>query len=108
MGLMQSGVMKGAGLVMIGGAVRDEASPVVKGLTIVLREHGGTLLHLDEDERPPDVIGKGRAPTILSRLADAVLGCASHIQRSSVTKGLKESIEENLGLAFLVPLYVET
>src|SRR5208283_2983650 len=84
------------------GAVGDEAGPVIEGLAVVFLEGLAALLHFDEHDGFPDVIGEGGAAAVLAGFAEAELGEAADVQTAGLAKGLKETIQKDLGLAFFV------
>ena len=83
-------------------AVGDEADPVVERLPVVLGQVGPALLHLDQDDGFPDVVGEGGAAAVFGGLADAHLGGAADVEGALLAEGLEEAVEEDLGLALLV------
>jgi len=60
------------------------------------------LFHFDEHDGLPDVIGKAGAATVLCGLTDAKSGGTAHVQAAGQTESLEKTVEEYLGLAFLV------
>jgi hypothetical protein len=82
--------------------VGDEADPVVERLAVVLRQVCAALLHLDEHDGLPDVVGEAGAAAVLGRLADAHLGGAADVEGALLAEGLEEAVEEDLRLALLV------
>jgi hypothetical protein len=50
----------------------------------------------------PDVISEGGATAVLVGFAEAEFGGAADIQTTGLAKGLKETIQKYLGLAFFV------
>jgi hypothetical protein len=58
------------------------------------------LLHLDEHARLPDQVGEG-GPTV-APARDALLQRRAGLAHATVTKGTKETVEEDLRLALLV------
>lgn len=60
------------------------------------------LLHFDEHDGFPDVIGEGGAAAVLVGFADAELGRTADVKTAGLTKRLEEAVEEDLRLAFFV------
>jgi hypothetical protein len=73
----------------IAGAIGDEARPVVEGLLVVLAQVDAALLHFDEDNRLPDIVGEGGAAAVFGGFLDAKLRPAADIQRAFLTEGLE-------------------
>ena len=89
----QHGVARAAG---------DEAGPVVERLAVVLGEVDAALLHFDEHDGLPDVVGEAGATAVLGGLADPAFGLAADIERAGVAEGDHEVVDEDLRLAFFV------
>jgi hypothetical protein len=83
-------------------AVGDEADPVIESLAEMLGEVGAALLHLDDDDRLPDVIGERGAAAVFAGFADAQLGGAPDFERSLLAEGAEEAVEKYLGFALFI------
>ena len=62
------------------GPIGREPNPVIKRLPKMPAEILATLLHLDQDDRLPNVVGKRDSTAVFFRLADAILRLAADIQ----------------------------
>jgi hypothetical protein len=60
------------------------------------------LFHFDEHDGFPNIIGEGGAAAVLVGFAEAEFGGAADIQTAGLAKGLEETIQKDLGLAFFV------
>jgi len=65
-------------------------------------EVGAALLHLDENDGPPDTIGEGRAAAVFGRLLESELRLAAGFQETLLRKGPEEAVEKDLGFAFFI------
>jgi hypothetical protein len=72
----------------------------------VRAEVGPALLHLDEDEGLPDLIGESGAAAVFFGLANAELGFAADFEEAALAEGTEEAVEEVLRLALFVTRHV--
>ncbi len=82
------------------GTIGGEADPVVEGLAVVADEVGTAFFHFDQDNGFIDEIGQGGAAVVL--LFDAHFERRARFPDAFEIEGLKEAVEEDLGLAFFV------
>ena len=68
---------------------------------MLLKLHAA-LLHLDQHDWFPDVIGKRHAASVFAGFADAELRDAAYVETAGLIKGLEEPVEEDLGLSLFV------
>lgn len=64
------------------------------------------LFHFDQDVGLPDAVGEAGAAAVFAGFFDAELGRAAGLEQAVVPERLEEAVEEDLGLAFFVPLDV--
>jgi hypothetical protein len=74
----------------------------MKWITHSLHRLTGANSNVDGRIGRLNVIGKCRAAAVFIRLADAEFWMTTDIERTGLTKGLKETVEKDLGL----PLFV--
>jgi hypothetical protein len=84
-------------------AVGDEANPVIERLAVMLAQVRAALLHLDQDDGLPDVVGETGPAAIFGCLANAKLGSTTDVEGTFLAEGAKEVVEEDLSFAFFVP-----
>ncbi len=60
------------------------------------------LLHLDQDDRLPHVVGKRRSAAIFLRLANAVFRLPANVERPLLAKRLKQPIQKDMSLTLFV------
>src|SRR5690348_13452422 len=65
----------------------------------MLRQVRAALLHFDEDDGLPDVVGEAGAAAVFGGLTDAHLGGAAEVERALLAEGAEEAVEEDLALA---------
>ena len=82
--------------------IGNKACPVIESLAVVLLQVRAALFHFDEHDGFPNVIGERRAAAVFVGLADAEFGMPAHVERTGLTEGLKEAIQEDLRLTFFV------
>ena len=75
---------------------------VVKTLAIMLLEILVALLHFDQHDGFPHVIGEGCPATVRLVLVNAKFRRAANIEGAGLTEGLKEPVEEDLRLTLFV------
>ncbi len=62
------------------------------------------LFHFDDLDGFPDVISERRAAAVFIGFADAEFRLSANIERTGLTEGLKETVEEDLRLTFSSPV----
>src|SRR5262249_26219336 len=71
-------------------SVRNESRPVVESLPVMSLEILTALLHFDEYNGFPNVVGKGRATAVFIGFADAEFRFAAYIQGARLAESLKQ------------------
>ena len=81
--------------------------PIVERLLAVLGEVGPALLHFDQDDRLPDVVGEAGLGLVVEELLDALFERAPDFAGALLAEGAEEVVDKGLGFALLVALDVD-